>query len=72
MCAMCLQVLQRLEEGVRSPATGVGGGYELPCGCWEPNVGPLEEQSVLLTIKSLQPCFCYLFLWGVVVVAVLC
>jgi hypothetical protein len=30
-------------------------GYELPCGCWELNSGPLEEQLVLLTAKpSLQ------------------
>jgi hypothetical protein len=28
----------------------------LPCGCWELNLGPLEEQSVLLTSEpSLQP-----------------
>jgi hypothetical protein len=25
-------------------------GCEPPCGCWELNSGPLEEQSVLLTI----------------------
>jgi hypothetical protein len=31
-------------------------GCELPCGCWELNSGPLEEQSALLTIEpSLQP-----------------
>jgi hypothetical protein len=31
-------------------------GRELPCGCWELNSGPLEEQSVLLTAEpSLQP-----------------
>ena len=31
-------------------------GYEPPCGCWELNSGPLEEQSVLLTTEpSLQP-----------------
>jgi hypothetical protein len=31
-------------------------GYEPPCGCWDLNSGPLEEQSVLLTVKqSLQP-----------------
>ena len=30
-------------------------GYELPCGCWELNSGPLEEQPVLLTTEpSLQ------------------
>jgi len=37
------------EEGIRSH-------YEPPCGCWELNSGPLEEQSVLLTTEpSLQP-----------------
>ncbi|EDL09379.1 mCG144592, partial [Mus musculus] len=31
-------------------------GCESPCGCWELNSGPLEEQSVLLTAQpSLQP-----------------
>ena len=31
-------------------------GCEPPCGCWDLNSGPLEEQSVLLTTKpSLQP-----------------
>jgi hypothetical protein len=30
--------------------------WEPPCGCWDLNSGPLEEQSVLLTIEpSLQP-----------------
>jgi hypothetical protein len=30
-------------------------GCELPCGCWELNSGPLEEQSVLFTTEpSLQ------------------
>jgi hypothetical protein len=33
-------------------------GCELPCGCWEQNLGPLQEQSVLLTTEpSLQPLF---------------
>jgi hypothetical protein len=31
-------------------------GCEPPCGCWELNLGPLEEQSVLLnTEPPLQP-----------------
>ena len=31
-------------------------GCEPPCGCWELNSGPLEEQSVLLISESsLQP-----------------
>lgn len=30
--------------------------YELPCGFWKLNLGPLEEQPVLLTAKpSLRP-----------------
>ena len=38
-------------------------GCEPPCGCWELDLGPLEEQSVLLTTEpSLQSqfqCFCF-------------
>jgi hypothetical protein len=31
-------------------------GCEPPCGCWDLNSGPLEEQSMLLTAEpSLQP-----------------
>jgi hypothetical protein len=31
-------------------------GCEPPCGCWDLNLGPSEEQSVLLTTEpSLQP-----------------
>jgi hypothetical protein len=38
------------EGGIRSH------GCEPPCGCWDLNSGPLEEQSVLLTAEpSLQP-----------------
>jgi hypothetical protein len=34
------------------------GGCEPPCGCWDLNSGPSEEQSVLLTTEpSLQPYF---------------
>jgi hypothetical protein len=43
-------------EGVRSPGTGIIDNCELPCGCWELNPGPLEEQPVLSTAEpSLQP-----------------
>ena len=39
-----------------SPGTGIKDGSQLPCGCWGPNPGPLQEQSVLLTARpSLQP-----------------
>jgi hypothetical protein len=33
---------------VRSPIYAVAGSCQLPCGCWELNVGPLREQSMLL------------------------
>jgi hypothetical protein len=40
------------EEGVRSHT----GGCEPPCGCWNLNSGPSEEQSVLLPAgSSCQP-----------------
>ena len=46
---------RRPEERVRSQGTRVTGGCELPCGCWELNLGPLEEQPVFLTSEpSLQ------------------
>jgi hypothetical protein len=35
------------------------GGCEPPCGCWELNSGPLEEQPVYLTSEPpLQPHMC--------------
>jgi hypothetical protein len=45
--------LQTLQKRAPDPITD---GHEPPCGCWELNTGPLEEQSVLLTAEpSLQP-----------------
>jgi hypothetical protein len=39
-------------------------GYKPPCGCWDLNSGPLEEQSVLVTTKpSLQPLFLILLIF---------
>ena len=40
----------------RRASDPITNGCEPPCGCWELNSGPLEEQSVLLTADpSLQP-----------------
>lgn len=40
----------------RSHRTGVTDSYELPFGCWEANLGTLEEQPVLLAYEApLQP-----------------
>ena len=43
----------RPEEGVGSPETGVTGGCEPLCGCWELNPGPLQEQQGLLSTEPL-------------------
>ena len=44
-----------MPAGQRAPDL-ITDGCEPPCGCWELNSGPLEEQSVLLTAEpSLQP-----------------
>lgn len=40
-------------EDVGSSGTGVTDGCELPCKCWELNLGPLLEEPVFLT-SSLQ------------------
>jgi hypothetical protein len=47
-----VQCLWRPEEGTVSPQTGV---TEAPCGCWELNLGPLEEQLMLFTAEPPQP-----------------
>jgi hypothetical protein len=43
LCALvfCLHVC--LRYSARSPGAGVTDCYELLCGCWELNPGPLEE-----------------------------
>lgn len=52
MCVfMCLQ---RPEKGVRSLGSGVTDGCEQPCGLWELNRGPLQEQAMLLTMSRLH------------------
>lgn len=51
-----MQYPQKTEEGVDSPGTGVPDGRELPCGCWDLNLDPLQEKPVLVTAEtSLQP-----------------
>jgi hypothetical protein len=46
-------VFRDTRRGHQIPITD---GCEPPCGCWELNSGPLEEQSVLLTTEpSLHP-----------------
>jgi hypothetical protein len=44
--------LLRPEENVGASETEVIDDCELPCGCWELNLGLLEEQPVLLSTES--------------------
>jgi hypothetical protein len=47
----CAWWLWRPEESTGSPRTGVTDGCELPCGCWGLNLGPSQEQWMLLTMS---------------------
>ena len=55
MYYVCAWYLWRPEEDVGSPETGITNGFESPCECWELNLGPLQEQMLLMAEPSLQP-----------------
>jgi hypothetical protein len=40
---MCAWFLRRAEESSRFPGTGITDNHEPTCGCWELNLGPVEE-----------------------------
>jgi hypothetical protein len=44
-------IFKRPEEGFRFPITGVTDVCELPCGCWESNLGLLGKWPVLSTVE---------------------
>lgn len=51
---------RRSEEGVGSPVgTAVLGRWESPYGCWESNLGPLQEQQVLFLTAEPSPVLSY-------------
>jgi len=50
--------LWRPRKGTGSSGTGITDGCERQCGCWELNLGPLEEDLrviLVTTDSSLQP-----------------
>lgn len=53
MFVLCTSMIPwETEESIESSGTG----SEIPCGCWEPHLGPLEEWQKLITAESsLQP-----------------
>jgi hypothetical protein len=42
----------RPDKGFTCPGIEVTDSYELVCGCWDLNLGPLGGQQVLLTAQS--------------------
>jgi hypothetical protein len=52
MYVSTLSLFQTHQKRALDPITDV---FEPPCGCWELNSGPLEEQSVLLTAEPSKP-----------------
>lgn len=56
---ICFLCLLGLEEGIGSPSNGVTDSRESPCGCWEPNLGSLEEQPVLIELSYLSALVCF-------------
>jgi hypothetical protein len=55
ICKYTVAVFRRTRRGHQISVTG---GCEPPCGCWDLNSGPLEEQSGALTLEpSHQPSF---------------
>ena len=63
---ICAQYTKQLEVGIGLPGTGVKGGFELTCGCWELNPGPLQEQPVLLTTEHLSESYFFFFFNNIV------
>jgi hypothetical protein len=58
-CFACIYIyiyphvcLVSVAKRVRYSGAEVTDGFEPPIGCWDSNLGPLQEQPVLLTNKS--------------------
>ena len=54
-CVLCIPGIMEVRKGVSHPGTGARGVCEPSCGCWEPNLGPLQEQVLLTAESSLLP-----------------
>jgi hypothetical protein len=50
-----------MPESQKRAPDPITDGCESPCGCWELNSGPLEEQPVLSTFESSLQSFSHLF-----------
>jgi hypothetical protein len=60
---MCISALSVCKPACQKKDSGHIDDCEPPCGCWELNSGPLQEQPVFLTTEpSLQPSLALLYL----------
>lgn len=48
---MCMLGPRMSEDDSGSSGTGVTDGSNILCGCWRLNLGPLPEQTLLLTTE---------------------
>ena len=55
MCTTQIQDPAGVRKVTVSPVTRVTEGYDTPCGCWEMNLGPLQEQQVLVLLAAEPP-----------------
>lgn len=49
---VCNLFPRRSEKGISGSGTRVVDACEPLCGCWEPNIGPLQEWQMLLTAET--------------------
>ena len=53
MCAVPMPEKAKRED-IGSPGTRVTNGCELPCGHWESNRGPLQEQTAVFNHRAIS------------------
>jgi hypothetical protein len=51
MCTVCMPGASRGQKKVSDPVEPVMDACKTSCCCWEPNLGSLQEQQVLLTAE---------------------
>lgn len=62
VCALYAQlVAMEVRRSHQIIAPRVMDGYELPCRCWDPNLGPMKEQHVPLPLNHLSEPFSIIF-----------
>lgn len=55
---ICLVPVE-VREGISFSEMGITDTCELPYGCWEPNLGSLQKQQVLLTMSNFSVPYTY-------------